>query len=125
MVKIIPPSGDSTKFTKDIFGEFEWPEEVLKRAREAVIRDGYAVGVEKDIRAGKFDHWNVIKVACHAICDSPTPIVPKVAPQALEPIPRELTFEDKMELRALELERSMQEKYDKLSSRYQGRADDK
>ena len=107
MPKIIPPKGDSQSLSNDLFGEIVWPHDVIERAREAVIRDGYAPGAEESVRAGKFDRWEVIRIACHAICDDPARKVIEPPKPAPIPIPRVLTFEEKLEARARELETQM------------------
>lgn len=62
---------ESDHLDKDLMGEIIWPEDVLVRAREAIIAYGYAPGAEEFVRAGKADHWHAMHVACHAICDKP------------------------------------------------------
>lgn len=46
----------------------DWPDHIVKKAREAVFLSGYAQApnAEKYIMEGKGDHWSVFQVACIA-----------------------------------------------------------
>ncbi len=74
---------DSDLLPRDLMGEIEWPLDVLVKAREAVIRQGYAPGGEDYVRSGAADNWAAIHVACHAICDNPKYLPKQVADEII------------------------------------------